>query len=332
MCGKIAQTQSHLMIMKTVTRRLISKVDPNKAFAVAQNVVPKHALSTLVGTLAKSDKPYIKKPLIYSFAKAYGVSLSDYERGRLTDYDSFNDFFTRELKEGARVIDKTYNSIICPSDGTVSQIGTIGFDGQLLQAKGQYYDIAQLLANYEDGEALKGGQFATIYLAPSNYHRVHMPFDGTLIQTRYVPGELFSVNSATASHIPDLFARNERLICVFDTAFGRCFVVLVGAMIVAGIECVATGKLERHKTLVTQSHNMPLQKADELGRFYLGSTAIVIMPPCANTNWQGDFYHGRVVQMGEKMGISQHIQPKQASNKDNHQADDVFDTQTPTLP
>lgn len=290
--------------MKTIARQLISKVNPDKVFATAQNIVPKHTLSTLVATLAKSEKPYIKKPLIYGFAKTYGISLGEYQRDNFQNYDSFNDFFTRELKDGARAIDSTPDSIVCPADGTVSQIGTIDQSGQALQAKGHTYHIAQLLADYDDGEALKGGSFATIYLAPNNYHRVHMPFNGTLVQTRYVPGELFSVNNATASHIPDLFARNERLVCVFDTNLGRCFVVLVGAMIVAGIECVATGRLERGHSLVVQDHQMPLQKGDELGRFYLGSTAIVVMPATACVSWQSDFYHGRAVQMGETMGIS----------------------------
>lgn len=291
-------------LMKTTARQLITKVNPDKVFATAQNILPKHALSTVVATLAKSDKPYIKKPLIYGFAKTYGISLSEYQRDNFNDYDSFNDFFTRELKDGARVIDDTPSSIVCPADGTVSQIGDIDQNGQALQAKGRTYHIAQLLADYDDGEALKGGSFATVYLAPSNYHRVHMPFDGTLVQTRYVPGELFSVNNATASHIPDLFARNERLVCVFDTDFGKCFVVLVGAMIVAGIECVATGRLERGETLIIQDHQMPLQKGDELGRFYLGSTAIVVMPAAARVSWQNDFYHGRAVQMGETMGTT----------------------------
>ncbi|MDO4426783.1 MAG: archaetidylserine decarboxylase [Moraxella sp.] len=255
----------------------------------------------MAGQIAKSERPYIKTPLIYGFAKAYGISLDEYERGRLQDYGSFNDFFTRELKDAARPIDPATDSLACPADGTVSQIGQIQ-NGQILQAKGRDYSVGQLLADYEDGMAMTDGAFATIYLAPSNYHRVHMPFNGTLIETRYVPGNLFSVNNATASHVPDLFARNERLVCVFETDFGRAFVVLVGAMIVAGIECVATGKLERTDRIQTRTHSLALKKGDELGRFYLGSTAIVVLPKAANTLWSPAFGHGSTVRMGETLG------------------------------
>lgn len=276
--------------------------DKEKAFADVQNFVPQTTLSEWAGNLAKSDHPYIKTPLIHAFAKAYGITLDEYERGSLDDYQSFNDFFTRELKDGQRPIDSEPSAIICPADGTVSQIGRIT-DGQILQAKGRDYSVGQLLADFDDGEYVKDGVFATIYLAPSNYHRVHMPFDGTLVATRYVPGDLFSVNNATASHVPDLFARNERLVCVFSTAFGNAYVVLVGAMVVAGIECVATGKLARSDRIQTQSHDLPLKKGDELGRFYLGSTAIVVLPKHANAQWQADFVHGKKVKMGERLGM-----------------------------
>ncbi len=278
------------------------KIDTQKIFATLQHFVPQERLSKLAGELAQNDKPYIKKPLIHAFAKAYNIRLDDYERGSLDDYHSFNDFFTRELKSGTRPFDANAKHILCPSDGTVSQIGDI-VDGQIFQAKGRDYSASQLLADLDDGQSVQDGYFATIYLAPSNYHRVHMPFDGTLIETRYVPGDLFSVNNATASHVPDLFARNERLVCVFDTAFGRAFVVLVGAMIVAGIECVATGRLSRSSRLQVQSHALSLKQGDELGRFYLGSTAIVLLPKSANIAWQSQFVHGQAVQMGQTMGI-----------------------------
>lgn len=279
----------------------LANFDKGKAFANIQNFVPQNALSEFVGSIAKSDKVYIKTPLIYGFSRVYGISLAEYERGSLTDYHSFNDFFTRELKDGQRPFSDDEQAVACPADGTVSQIGEI-VDGQILQAKGRNYSVAQLLASHEDGEYVKDGAFATIYLAPSNYHRVHMPFDGVLVETRYVPGDLFSVNNATASHIPDLFARNERLVCVFDTAFGRAFVVLVGAMIVAGIECIATGKLKRSDRLQVAKHTLALKKGDELGRFYLGSTVIVVLPKTAKTAWHSNFAHGRSVKMGETLG------------------------------
>lgn len=270
-------------------------------FTLAQNLAPQQALSQMAGHLAKSQNPYIKKAFIHSFAKVYDIDLAEYQRGDLNDYVSFNDFFTRELKDAARPIDKTTNSIISPADGKISQIGDIKH-GQLLQAKGRDYDVGQLLADFELGKSFLDGSFATIYLAPTNYHRVHMPFDGKLIATRYVPGTLFSVNNTTAEHVPDLFARNERLVCEFESDFGRACVVLVGAMIVAGIECVATGTIKRTPYIQHRTHDLTLQKGDELGRFYLGSTAIIILPKSAQTAWGDDFVHGKVVKMGEKIG------------------------------
>lgn len=271
-------------------------------FAVFQNLVPQQTLSEVAGYLAKSQNKYIKKAFVHTFAKAYDISLDEYARGSLDAYDSFNDFFTRELKDGQRPIDDGVDAITCPADGVVSQIGHIQA-GQLLQAKGREYDVGQLLADFELGKAFIDGSFATIYLAPSNYHRVHMPFDGTLVATHYVPGTLFSVNNTTANHVPDLFARNERLVCVFDTKFGKACVVLVGAMIVAGIECVATGQIKRTPYIQNRTHDLTLNKGDELGRFYLGSTAIVILPKQAGTTWLDDMVHGKKVQMGEKIGV-----------------------------
>lgn len=270
-------------------------------FALAQNLAPQQTLSELAGFFAKSQNPYVKKAFVHAFAKAYDIDLSEYERGNLDDYESFNDFFTRELKDGMRPLDDTADGIASPADGQISQIGTIT-NGQLLQAKGRDYDVGQLLADFELGKAFMDGSFATIYLAPTNYHRVHMPFDGTLIATRYVPGTLFSVNDITAKNVPDLFARNERLVCEFDTTFGRACVVLVGAMIVAGIESVATGAIKRTPYIQHRTHDIALKKGDELGRFYLGSTAIIVLPKTANTAWGDEFVHGKAVVMGQRIG------------------------------
>lgn len=270
-------------------------------FTLAQNLAPQQTLSELAGFFANSQNPYVKKAFVHAFAKAYDIDLSEYERGNLDDYESFNDFFTRELKDGMRPLDDTADGIASPADGQISQIGTIT-NGQLLQAKGRDYDVGQLLADFELGKAFMDGSFATIYLAPTNYHRVHMPFDGTLIATRYVPGTLFSVNDITAKNVPDLFARNERLVCEFDTTFGRACVVLVGAMIVAGIESVATGAIKRTPYIQHRTHDIALKKGDELGRFYLGSTAIIVLPKTANTAWGDEFVHGKAVVMGQRIG------------------------------
>ena len=270
-------------------------------FTTLQQLVPQQKLSKVAGRLAASRHPYVKRTFIRSFAKAYNISLDDYERQSLNAYESFNDFFTRELKDDARPIDTTTDGIVSPADGIISQLGQIE-DHKLLQAKGRHYDVGQLLADSEDGSYFADGSFATVYLAPSNYHRVHMPFSGTLTKTRYVPGTLFSVNNTTAANVPDLFARNERLVCMFDTKYGKAAVVMVGAMIVAGIETVATGKIDRTDDIQEADHDMLFAAGDELGRFYLGSTAIVVLPKAAKADWQDSMQAGSIVQMGQLLG------------------------------
>lgn len=272
-------------------------------FTTLQQLVPQQKLSKVAGRLAASRHPYVKRTFIRSFAKAYNISLDEYERQSLNAYESFNDFFTRELKEDARTIDPTANGIVSPADGIISQLGQIE-DHKLLQAKGRHYDVGQLLADSEDGSYFADGSFATIYLAPSNYHRVHMPFTGTLTKTRYVPGTLFSVNNTTAANVPDLFARNERLVCMFDTKYGKAAVVMVGAMIVAGIETVATGKIARTDDIFESDHDMQFAAGEELGRFYLGSTAIVVLPKAAKADWLGSMQANSVVQMGQLLGMA----------------------------
>ncbi|MEJ6552881.1 archaetidylserine decarboxylase [Psychrobacter pacificensis] len=272
-------------------------------FTTLQQLVPQQKLSKVAGRLAASRHPYVKRTFIRGFAKAYNISLDEYERQSLNAYESFNDFFTRELKEDARTIDTTANGIVSPADGIISQLGQIK-DHKMLQAKGRHYDVGQLLADSEDGRYFADGSFATIYLAPSNYHRVHMPFAGTLTKTRYVPGTLFSVNNTTAANVPDLFARNERLICMFDTKYGKAAVVMVGAMIVAGIETVATGKITRTDDIQEADHDMQFAAGEELGRFYLGSTAIVVLPKAAKADWQETMKANSFVKMGQLLGVT----------------------------
>lgn len=287
----------------TFTKQLKGALSADNIFTVAQHLVPQQRLSETAGRFAASRHPLVKKAFVHTFAKVYGVSLDEYERKSLNAYESFNDFFTRELAADARPIDDSEGGIVSPADGVISQLGQIEQD-QLLQAKGRHYSVGQLLADKKDGEYFNDGSFATVYLAPSNYHRVHMPFDGRLVKTRYVPGSLFSVNNVTAAGVPDLFARNERLVCLFETEFGMASVVMVGAMIVAGIETVATGKIERSEAIQTQAHNISLNKGDELGRFYLGSTAIVLLPKAADASWQVGLHHNSTIQMGQLLGTA----------------------------
>lgn len=262
--------------------------------------MPQHQLSRIVGKVAASENPVVKNVVIQAFKAKYGIDLSIAKQKNAMKYKSFNEFFTRELRENVRTIDQDEKSVVCPADGAISQIGKIE-NGKVFQAKGQHFSVEQLVADPQLAAPFKDGQFATVYLSPKDYHRVHMPFDAKLTETLYVPGELFSVNQTTAENVAGLFARNERMVCLFDTSVGRMAVVLVGAMIVAGIETVATGKVKPSGRLEIQQHDLDLKKGDELGRFYLGSTAIVLFEHEAMA-WESKFKAQSSVVMGERLG------------------------------
>lgn len=255
----------------------------SRLFIFLQYLLPHHGLSRLTGFFARGS--FLKNSLIRLFIKRYKVDLSEAEIFDVNDFENFNAFFTRALKPGARPLSQESQAVLCPADGAVSEIGPIEED-RILQAKGRYYTTAQLLGDEQLAERFYGGSFATIYLSPRDYHRVHMPLEGTLVKTLYVPGKLFSVNRVTANNVENLFARNERLVCLFETPAGTMAVVLVGAMIVAGIETVWAGQVcpnREHAIKVTDflDHSPPIQLATgaELGRFKLGSTAIVLFEP-----------------------------------------------------
>ncbi|MDM1758590.1 MULTISPECIES: archaetidylserine decarboxylase [Acinetobacter] len=269
-------------------------------FIRAQNLVPQQQLSRVVGKLAASENPLVKNVVIQAFKAQYGIDMSIAQQSDALKYKSFNEFFTRALKEGVREIDTDANSIVSPADGAISQLGQVK-EGDVFQAKGQSFSVEKLIGDPQLAAPFKNGEFATVYLSPRDYHRVHMPFTGTLTETLYIPGELFSVNQTTAENVPGLFARNERMVCLFDTELGRMAVVLVGAMIVAGIETVATGKVKPSGRLELNHHELKLEKGDELGRFYLGSTAIVLFEQ-DKMNWDAQFKANSVVVMGEALG------------------------------
>ena len=276
---------------------------PEPLFAALQQIIPQHALSRLTGLFAESSIPWIKNRLITTFIQQYGVDLSEAVIEDPIQFQTFNDFFTRELKPEARTICRPKNSMACPADGAISEIGDIEL-GSIMQAKGQSYSLLSLLAGNSDlCNEMLGGKFATIYLSPKDYHRVHMPVDGTLQSMTYVPGKLFSVNQATANQIPGLFARNERLICHFTGKHGPFVVILVGAMIVAGIETVWAGEVAPVRARVKTTHygkpaNIKLKKGAEIGRFKLGSTAILLFPP-STVSWEEDLKNGSATRMGE---------------------------------
>jgi phosphatidylserine decarboxylase len=253
-------------------------------FIIFQYLLPQHLLSRVVGILAQSR--LFRKLFISIFIKRYKVDLSQAKIQDIEKFENFNAFFTRELLDDARPLADSQGAIICPADGAVSQLGNIT-EGGLLQAKGRYYSCESLLGgDAEMAKLFQEGTFATIYLSPRDYHRVHMPIAGTLKKTVYVPGKLFSVNQTTAEAVPNLFARNERLVCLFDTELGPMVVVLVGAMIVAGIDTVWAGQVCPRKgkreiqtiDYSSQSPSVELAIGSELGRFRLGSTAIVLFP------------------------------------------------------
>ena len=249
-------------------------------FILLQKLVPHHLLSRLSGRFAASEIGWLKNLMILRFIAAYGVNMSEAAEPDPRRYSCFNTFFTRALKPGARPLALAPDAVLSPADGSVSAIGAID-DDAIFQAKGHTFSLTTLLGGDAARAApFRNGSFATVYLSPKDYHRVHIPLGGTLREMIYVPGQLFSVNQITAENIPGLFARNERAVCLFDTPAGPMAVVLVGAMIVAAIETVWAGKVapSAQGLQVSDYRNatppIQLHKGDELGRFLLGSTAI----------------------------------------------------------
>lgn len=271
-----------------------------------QYCTPQHALSRLVGWLAASENKLISQTFIKCFAKRFNISLAEAQIEHFGEFKSFNEFFTRALKPDARPIAESKTAIVSPVDGQVSQAMKIEQDS-IFQAKGHHYSLTTLLGgDEENAKPFQNGDFATIYLSPSDYHRIHMPCDGKLKKMIYVPGKLFSVNHATTRHVPELFARNERLVCFFDTEFGEMAMVLVGAMIVASIETVWAGNITPPtgaRTFTwhyTDSDNITLRKGQEMGRFKLGSTVVCTFPE--NTlQFNADFGAETKVKLGESI-------------------------------
>jgi phosphatidylserine decarboxylase len=276
----------------------------NRAFIGLQYLLPQHFLSRLAGSLAGARTGWLKRALIRSFLRHYPVDLSEAERADPSAYESFNDFFTRKLRRSVRPIDQEAASLACPVDGYVSQAGQLT-DGALLQAKGISYSAGALLGGDPVLAAqFAGGAFATLYLAPHNYHRIHMPFAGTLRLALHVPGDLFSVNAATADAVPGLFTRNERIVCVFDTVAGPMAVVLVGALFVGSMSLSWAGVIRgRHPRAILELPVRPviaLDKGAELGWFNMGST-VIVMFAAAGPSLVAGLAPGRPVRMGERI-------------------------------
>ncbi|MCF6210072.1 MAG: archaetidylserine decarboxylase [Gammaproteobacteria bacterium] len=275
-----------------------------------QYLLPTHALSRVMHALTRSINPLMRCWFMRWFVKQYGVDMSLAQEPNLDSYANFNDFFTRALRPEARPVVSDEKAIACPVDGAVSQAGAI-HDGRIFQAKSQDYSLLQLLGGDEQrAKKFTGGNFATLYLSPRDYHRIHMPLAGKLTAMSHVPGRLFSVNAATARIIPGLFARNERVITYFDTEAGPMAMVLVGAIFVASIETVwageitpPAGKRVRHWDY-QGSDAREFARGEEMGRFNMGSTVIVLFGRDA-MQWTDSVTPDAAVQMGQQLGTCQ---------------------------
>jgi phosphatidylserine decarboxylase len=275
-----------------------------RAFVWFQHLLPQHALSRLILRATRVRTPWFKNALVRGFLRLYAVDMTEAAQGDPLSFGSFNEFFTRTLRPGARSIAADPAAIACPVDGTISEAGSI--DGErLMQAKGRCYALTELLAAQPWARDFEGGSFATIYLAPFNYHRVHMPLRGQLKDTVYVPGRLFSVNAATATHVLKLFARNERVLTLFDTAFGQVAVILVGALNVGSIATVWAGDITpAARRVITRlpPQQVLLEKGGELGRFNMGSTVILLFQK-NRARWGAEVRAGAVVRLGQSLGM-----------------------------
>lgn len=278
----------------------------DRLLTLPQYLLPQHVLSVLMHRLTRSEIRWFKNLFIRFICWKFNVDVSEAASAELEDYPSFNAFFTRQLRDGIRPLATGQDVVVSPVDGAVSQLGAVS-GGRIIQAKGRDYSVTELLG----GDALlaaqfEGGQFATIYLSPRDYHRIHMPLAGQLKAMRYVPGKLFSVNPRTARAVPDLFARNERVVTVFETEFGPMVQVLVGAIFVGSMETVWAGQITPPYGSLMQKWDyagedaISLAKGDEMGRFNMGSTVVMLLPPgmkSFDSRWQA----GDAIKLGQAM-------------------------------
>ena len=276
-------------------------------FIIFQYLAPQHGLSRIAGYLAETQIVWVKNALIKLFIRFFKVNMQEAEIEDPYAYASFNAFFCRQLKTGIRPLAQGPELIANPVDGCISAIGNID-EHLILQAKGHSYTTTALLGgNNTLAESFKNGKFTTLYLAPHDYHRIHMPCDGVLRSMSYIPGQLFSVNQTTAENVNHLFARNERVVCVFDTAFGPMALVLIGAMIVGSIETSWAGQVAPPEHKITTTHYaqdsvIRFKQGEEMGRFKLGSTVILLLPS-QSIRWDSEIKPGQVVKLGQQLGL-----------------------------
>lgn len=276
-----------------------------RIFATTQYLLPQHFLSRSVYIVMRCETKWIKNLLIRLISRLAGINRDEALSPDMHDYASFNAWFTRALKPGARIFDADPHSILSPCDGRVSETGALQ-KNSILQAKGKNYSLQDLLANDPVCTQLEDGYFSTIYLSPRDYHRIHMPVSGHLQRMIHVPGRLFSVAPYTVRQVPRLFARNERVISIFEAETGPLVMVLVGAMLVSSTETVWAGEVtptkNKHVTVTNYpDENISLSKGDEMGRFNMGSTVILLMPPGV-VNGIGGPGAGDAVKVGQRLG------------------------------
>ncbi len=289
---------------KTQDNRACSLMD--RVLTWPQYLLPQHTLSVLMHRLTRSQVKWFKNTFIRFISWKFKVDISEAASANLDDYPSFNAFFTRQLRDGIRPIAEGDAVVASPVDGAISQLGPIS-QGRIIQAKGHDYSVVELLGGDDAlAKQFEQGQFATIYLSPRDYHRIHMPLSGKLTAMRYVPGKLFSVNQRTARAVPGLFARNERVVTVFETAYGPVVQVLVGAIFVGSMETVWAGQITPPYGKAIQDWQyqgdqaLTLNKGEEMGRFNMGSTVVLLLPPgmpSFDSVWQA----GKPIRLGQAM-------------------------------
>lgn len=274
---------------------------------LTQYLLPHKIISLIAHLSANCKIIWVKNYLIGYFIKRYAVKMNEAIEPDPFAYATYNNFFTRRLKPECRPIDANPAAIVSPADGAIAQIGQITNE-KIIQAKGRDYSVYDLLANDPFAEQFLNGSFTTVYLAPKDYHRVHMPLNGKLLKMLYIPGKLFSVNNHAAENIPNVFARNERVVAIFDTVAGPMAVILVGAMIVGGIETVWAGPITPPHTKQIKNYNyanqdaIEIAKGAEMGLFKLGSTVIVLFAPHA-VMWEQTITNDMEIKMGQKIGL-----------------------------
>jgi phosphatidylserine decarboxylase len=278
----------------------------DRLFVTLQRCIPARLIGRLVYSVSRSRVRWLKNSLIRAFSRLYKVDIAEAAAPVPQGYSCFNDFFIRELRPGTRPIDAEPDSAVAPADGTIAQLGSAE-NGLILQAKGHSFSAAELLADSDLATELAQSRFMTIYLAPYNYHRIHMPIEGTLEQTRFIPGRLYSVNARTAATVPNLYAVNERLVCQFASPAGRFALVLVGAMNVASISTAWSGEILPDKNRAIINRRFPiteqpqLAKGDYMGHFNMGST-VIMLGPSGLTNWTSVLAPGDKIEVGQLIG------------------------------